>query len=143
MAIRPMTKVHAMARPVGGRLSEVFRSTYEAAGLTQSQLAEALQARGLVNVDQSTISKWSRGMQRVPLEVLPPTEDACGVPLGTILRGAGYVADAAAVSVPEAIATDPALDERGRVVVMETYEFQVRRSVERLGERSARMASPS
>lgn len=55
--------------------------------LTQAQLADA------VNTDQGTVSRWENGNLRPELDDLRAIEDAAGVPHGTILRRAGYVAE--------------------------------------------------
>lgn len=112
-----------MARPVGGRLSEAFRQTYQAAGLTQTDVATRLQGRGWDKVDQSLVSKWARGMARPSLEVLPDLDAVCGVPLGHILREAGFVADTATVTVEQAIKADPALTPRYRREVLSFLDY--------------------
>jgi hypothetical protein len=117
-----------MARPVGGRLSEAFRDTYRAAELTQTQVAQGLEKRGWPTFDQPKVSKWLRGMERIPLDVLPDLDAICGVPLGTILRRAGYVADDTA-SLPELIRASPLLDKDERRVMLGIYELARKRSV--------------
>lgn len=129
-----------MVRPIGGRLSEAFRATYEAAGVTQTQIAQELRSRGWT-VEQTHVSRWARGMSQIPLDALPIVEEVCGLPRGTILQRAGYCDPPEKMTVPMAIADDPELDERARVVVLETYEFQKRRSAERSSGRTARIAS--
>lgn len=44
---------------------------------------------------------------------------------------AGYVDDDTSRSVESAVLADPRLDATGRMVVLETYEHQVRRTSER------------
>jgi hypothetical protein len=56
-----------MAVPIGGRLSAAFRETYEQAGITQATIADHLQAHGWPTVDQPKVSKWVRGMERIPM----------------------------------------------------------------------------
>jgi transcriptional regulator with XRE-family HTH domain len=110
-----------MAEPVGGRLSEAFRQTYEAAGVSQLDIAAAL------DVDQPTVSKWARGMRRPPLDALPVTERLCTVTKGTILRRAGYVDDLGG-GVREAVLADPDLSEDDRRTLIGFYEFALSRS---------------
>lgn len=107
-----------MAEPIGGRLSEVFRQTYEAAGLSQVDIAEAL------GVDQPTVSKWARGMRRPPLDALPIVERMAGLRAGTILRRAGYVDDGPC-DVLAAIDADPDLDEEARTAIRIMYRVSV------------------
>lgn len=118
-----------MARPIGGRLSDAFRQAYQDAGLTQTEVAAALQQRGWRKVEQSLVSKWARGMAKPPLEVLPDLDDICGVPLGTILHLAGFVADAESVTVEQAIRLDPDLTADDRRTLLGFYEFALSRSV--------------
>jgi len=100
-----------MAEPIGGRLSEAFRQTYEAAGVSQLDIAAEL------DVDQPTVSKWARGMRRPPLDALPVTERLAGVPKGTILRRAGYV-DEVDNTVEAAIHADPGLDPDDKNILL-------------------------
>lgn len=109
-----------MAEPVGGRLSEAFRQTYEAARVSQLDIAAAL------GVDQPTVSKWARGMRRPPLDALPVTEDVCGVRKGTILRRAGYVEDGC--NFRDAVLADPDLSEDDRRTLLGFYDFALSRS---------------
>lgn len=80
-----------MARPIAEAFGRAFRDAYERAGLTQTQLAERLQAAGWVKVDQSQVSKWCRGVSVPPIEVLPDVDRACNRPLGYVLEIAGFV----------------------------------------------------
>lgn len=72
---------HHQAVPLGEAIREVRGS------MTQDELARA------VNTDQGTISKWESGRIWPDFDDLPRIEKAVGVPLGTILRRAGYVAE--------------------------------------------------
>ncbi len=110
-----------VAEPVGGRLSEAFRQTYEAAGASQLDISAAL------GVDQPTVSKWARGMRRPPLDALPVVEALIDVTKGTILRRAGYVDDPGG-GVKEAILADPDLSEDDRRTLIGFYEFALSRS---------------
>jgi transcriptional regulator with XRE-family HTH domain len=82
-----------MARPIAEDFGRAFKHAYQAAGLTQVELARRLRARGWVKVDQPQISKWVRGVSVPPLEVLPDVDAACNRPKGYVLRVAGYVDD--------------------------------------------------
>lgn len=106
-----------MATPVGGRLASALRDTVKAAGITQSELAEAM------GVDQTTVSTWVRGMRRIPLDALPELEETMGVTVGTLLRKAGYVSYGG--DVVSAVAADPALNDSGRQAVIAVYEALV------------------
>jgi transcriptional regulator with XRE-family HTH domain len=110
-----------MAEPVGGRLSAAFRQTYEQAGVSQLDVATTL------GVDQPTVSRWARGARRPPLDALPPVEQLCQVPKGTILRAAGYVDPD--LSVLAAIDVDPLLDDHGRAAMRATYRALTNRDV--------------
>jgi transcriptional regulator with XRE-family HTH domain len=50
--------------------------------LTQIAVADA------VNVDESTVSKWERGVQPVPLKAVPLLAGILCVPMGTIVEAA-------------------------------------------------------
>ena len=110
-----------MASPIGGRLSAALRATYEAAGVSQEQIADAL------GVDQPTVSRWARGMRRPPIDVLPVIEQLCNVRKGTILRRAGYVEDDG-VDIAAAILADQRLPEVTRQVLADAYQSALRRS---------------
>lgn len=94
-------------------LGEAIRAAYQGR-LTQAQLA------GIVGVEQSTVSKWSRGTARPTLEQIRDLESACGRPVGFVLRAAGFCQDAR--SVPEAIDADAALTDATRAVLHRAYE---------------------
>jgi hypothetical protein len=116
-----------MAVPIGGRLSAAFRETYEQAGITQATIADHLQANGWPTVDQPKVSKWGRGMERIPLEVVPELDAACGVPVGTILRRAGYVNDTHP-TVEQVIQSDMALTAKDRDTLLDLYLWLRERS---------------
>jgi len=98
------------------RLSTAFRRAYEAAGLSQEAVSDALGIR------QATISKYARGDVQPPLDFLEQFElSVLRQPRGHVLRLAGYVADD--VDLVAAIKTDPHLTEDGREVVLHTYDF--------------------
>lgn len=109
-----------MARPIAEEFGRAFRSAYEGAGLTQTDLAVALQQRGWVKVDQSQISKWARGLFVPPLEVLPDVDAVCGQPIGHVLRLAGYVEDDGA-DVETAIRNDRRLTDERKLLLIDAY----------------------
>jgi transcriptional regulator with XRE-family HTH domain len=111
----PYAIVGGMAEPVGGRLSAALRETVERARLSQVDIAERL------GVDQPTVSRWVRGMRRPPLDVLGVVEAMAGVPLGTVLRRAGYV-DGNGLDVVAAVEADPVLTESAKRAVIAVYE---------------------
>lgn len=53
--------------------------------MTQEDLAEALK------IDQTTVSKMTRGVIKVTVERVRVIEDLCGLHRGQILRWSGYV----------------------------------------------------
>src|SRR5262245_45008323 len=111
--------VACMAEPVGGRLSAALKATYTDAGVTQFQIAERL------GVEQPAVSKWARGMRRVPIDILPPIEELCGVPKGTILRRAGYVEDDP-TDLEAAIRSHPRLTDQIKQVMLTIYRDSLR-----------------
>lgn len=66
--------------------------------LTQDELAAKL------NTDQGTVSRWENGKLRPDLNDIKAIEDAVGVPHGTVLRRAGYIAEV--VTVEDALEAD-------------------------------------
>jgi transcriptional regulator with XRE-family HTH domain len=76
-----------MARPAYERVGNAFRLAYERAGLRQEDVAAAL------HVDQGTVSRWARGLQKLDLDYFPQIDELCGQPHGYLLRLAGYVDD--------------------------------------------------
>lgn len=105
-----------MARPAYERVGIAFRQAYEAAGLRQTDVADAL------GVDPATVSKWSRGLQRIDLDYFPEIDRLCRQPLGHVLMRAGYVAPPTAGDVEQAIRSDPKLDDRGRGTLLHLYQ---------------------
>jgi transcriptional regulator with XRE-family HTH domain len=93
------------------RIGEAIRSVR--GEMKQAPLAD------LLGVDQSTFSGWESGRYMAPLHLLPAIEEACGVRRGAILRRVDLVED----SIEAAIASDPALDDRGRNAVASYYRF--------------------
>lgn len=83
---------HSDRVPVKEQLREIF------GGTTQVKVAEHLTAHGLTTT-QSTVSAWLRG--RMPdLDQLARIEDIYGVPRGTVLVRAGYIAGHLAEDTP-------------------------------------------
>lgn len=103
-----------MARPAYERVGAAFRAAYEAAGLRQEDIASAL------GVDQGTVSKWARGLQRIDLDYFPRIDDLCGRQRGHLLRLAGYVTDDPG-DVLTAIANDPQLGPDNKRVMTNLY----------------------
>jgi len=121
-----------MARPIAEEFGRAFRQAYEAAGLTQADLAKGLQARGWVKVDQSQISKWARGLVVPPLEVLPDIDAVCGRPKGYVLREAGYVDEIKGVE--DAIRADPRLTPRYKRDVLSFLDYALSQSSEKVSQ---------
>jgi transcriptional regulator with XRE-family HTH domain len=103
-----------VARPAYERVGAAFRRAYETAGLRQSDIANALK------VDPGTVSKWSRGLQKIELDYFPIIDSLCRLPRGTILRWAGYVEDE--VDLRTAIMQAHELDDSGRRMLLSLYE---------------------
>lgn len=97
-----------MARPAHERVGKAFRLAMEKAGLRQGDIAEAL------NVDPATVSRWSRGMQRIDLEVFPLLDELCGQRRGYLLELAGYVEQVKSTDVRSAIAADTVLTDKSK-----------------------------
>jgi transcriptional regulator with XRE-family HTH domain len=74
-----------VARPAYERVGTAFRTAYQGAGLRQEDIAAEL------GVDQGTVSKWARGLQRIDLDYFPRIDALCRQPTGHVLRLAGYV----------------------------------------------------
>lgn len=116
-----------MARPAYERVGAAFRGAYEAAGLRQTDIAEAL------GVDPATVSKWSRGLQRIDLEYFPEIDRLCGKPKGYVLRLAGYIEDDPAIGVRSAIMADHGLTEQAKLTLLDVYESFQKRAAAQAG----------
>lgn len=81
---------------------------------TQKRLAALLQ------VDQTTISKWYVGTTEPDLSRVAQIEDACGVPRGTILTRAGLV------TLEGAVEGDPRLSPAERRGLVAAYQAALR-----------------
>lgn len=114
-----------VARPVAEEFGRALRAAYEAVGLSQVELARRLQERGWVRVDQSTVSKWVRGVSMPPLEVLPDVDAACGQARGYVLRLAGYVEDPDPTDVLAVIDADDQLTPEMKQSLKLTYKGYV------------------
>lgn len=101
MPAEPLPLHEAIAAAIGDR--------------SQTELAEQL------DVGQSNISKWMRGVTRPSLDDLVRLEEVCGRRRGFILKAAGYIEESAP-STAEAIQNDPRLDDLGRRIVLASYE---------------------
>lgn len=87
---------------------------------TQTDIAERL------GVGQNTVSDWERDRSLPGLDQITAFDQACGRPRGWTLRVAGYVDEL--VDVPTAVASDPALDDVGRTVIVDLYRIWVERA---------------
>src|SRR5690606_7530535 len=103
---RICVKCIAVARPAHERVGRALRDALADAGLRQGDLADAL------GIDQGTVSRWTRGLQRIDLDYFPAIDKALGRPTGYLLRKAGYVADS--VDTLTSIDLDPRLDDEAR-----------------------------
>jgi transcriptional regulator with XRE-family HTH domain len=92
-------------------LSQAIRLACEGR-ISQEALAATL------NVAQSTISRWVRGVSSPSIEQVAALERAAGRPPGFVYREAGLVVE---WSVVDAINADPLLDEAGRAALLGAY----------------------
>lgn len=93
-------------------LHQAIRAAYKGRA-RQEDIAEQL------GINQSQVSRWSRGESTPTLEQLAQIEDAAERPRGFILNAAGLIAPV--LSVPDAIAMDPQLDDRDRNSLLALY----------------------
>lgn len=110
-----------MPQPSAVRLGSALREATRAAGITQKQIAEAVER------DQSTVSAWLSGENWAPLWALPIVDELCGQPRGHVLRIAAFVDDEG-VDVVAAINRDPDLDEDSKGAMLLSYRVFVRLS---------------
>lgn len=82
--------------------------------MTQEQLA------ALIAVDQPTLSKWERNLQRASFEHIRAVEDATNRPRGFVLVAAGLVEKV--TTVEDAIAMDPTIDDRFRDLLLTSVQ---------------------
>lgn len=109
-----------MARPAYERVGNAFKTAYKKAGLKQEDVAAAL------NVDQGTVSRWGRGLQKIDLDYFPKIDDLCHQSRGYLLRLAGYVDDD--LDLPAIIATTSELQPRQRQTLLDVYVSLRKRS---------------
>lgn len=118
-----MRKLHPVARPAYERVGNAFTTAYKQAGLRQEDIADAL------DIDQATVSRWARGLQRIDLDYFPRLDELLGQPTGYLLRLSGYVAASAADATPEQlIRADTRITEDDRRTLIGFYEFALSRS---------------
>lgn len=98
-------------------MGHALRTAYEAAGVTQKEIAAA------AGVDQTTVSKWAKGQRWPPLNVLPIIDELCGQPRGHVLRLAGYVEDADGDVLAAIVQAAALTDEIDRQVMVEVYKI--------------------
>lgn len=93
-------------------LAEAIRAAYSGRARQEDIAAAA-------GVDQASISRYVRGKSVPNIDVLRAIETASGRPAGWIAVQAGYVAEP--VTVPDAIAMDPALTDELRASLLAGY----------------------
>lgn len=93
-------------------LGEAIQHARTDAGLSQTDLAEQ------ICIDQPRLSRYIRGVDLVPYDLLPLIDAACGKPKGHVLRLAGLVDEG--VDVVAAIQLDAKLgpDEREAMLLL-------------------------
>jgi len=111
----PATALKAHSNPIG----EAIRAAYRGR-LTQTELAKRL------GVAQNTISRWSTGDASPSFDDLAALERACNLPLGWVLRSAGYVTETKTAA--DAIAADANIDAPRRELLLATYRAAVSQS---------------
>lgn len=87
--------------PVNEQLREIFGDA------TQTEISAHLQARGLEEGSQTTVSAWLRGVRQPSNEQLAQIESIYGLERGTILVRAGFISEAAKELAPPAGGGDP------------------------------------
>lgn len=120
-----------------GKAIQAARKTHPKLN-TQTKLAEA------VGVEQTRISYWELGKNRVPLESLVGLETVLGLRRGELLIRAGIVELDPAYDVESAIAADPHLAEPTKALILAFYRGEVSRagtSRSRRGRRATRQRS--
>lgn len=101
------------------RLGDAIKAELAATGRNQQWLAEALP------IDDGQLSRILNGRSpKLALETVHRIEQLLGVRAGHLLRAAGYVEPLEAeVTVAEALAADPFLDEITRGSLLRLYEM--------------------
>jgi len=92
-----------------------------AVGFTQGDLARAATATGIMRLSQPTLSRWESGALLPSLTGLAAIDRGLGLPLGTILRDAGWV-DQEALSAFDAIEADERLSEANKAALRRVWE---------------------
>lgn len=101
-------------------LGEAIQHARKDAGLSQMDLAER------VGIDQPRLSRYIRGVDLVPYDLLPLIDAACGKPKGHVLRLAGLVDEG--VDVMAALQLDPKLGDDEREAMLLLYSTFLKRS---------------
>lgn len=101
-------------------LGEAIQHARRDADLSQTDLAER------IGIDQPRLSRYIRGVDLVPYDLLPLIDAACGKPKGHVLRLAGLVDEG--VDVVAALQLDPKLGEDEREAMLLLYSTFLRRS---------------
>ena len=109
------TSVKAKNNAIGDAIRAAYRGR-----LTQTELAKKL------GVAQNTVSRWSTGDASPSFDDLAALERACNLPLGWVLRAAGYVTETKTAA--DAIAADPNIDSPRRELLLATYRAAVTQS---------------
>lgn len=109
------TTVKAKNNAIGNAIRAAYRGR-----LTQTELAKKL------GVAQNTVSRWSTGDASPSFDDLAALERACNLPLGWVLRAAGYVTETKTAA--DAIAADPNIDSPRRELLLATYRAAVAQS---------------
>lgn len=95
-------------------LGQAIQAARNDAGLSQVALAEA------IGIDQPRLSRYIRGIDLVPYELLPLIDKACGRRLGFVLERAGFVDRE--IDLETAIETVPdVIDEVDRSALLGLY----------------------
>jgi transcriptional regulator with XRE-family HTH domain len=81
----------AAIRPAVGERIRQLRHQWS---YTQEALADELNSALGTGYNKSSISKWERGLNRTPQEVLEELERLFGMRQGSLLEGFGYLEDA-------------------------------------------------
>lgn len=76
------------AKAINVALGKAIRRLQHAAGINQTELAERIGGEG---VDQTTISRWERGLDNIPAYRILQIENALRLPRGALWADAGLV----------------------------------------------------
>lgn len=104
-----------------------IQSARKGAGLSQIELAER------IGIDQPRLSRYIRGVDLVPYDLLPQIDEACGQPRGHVLRLAGFVDDGP-LDLVAALTNDPRLaDAVDRHAIVVLYRAFLEREAQPAG----------